>query len=106
MRVTHSKQMRGDALPEFCTLEHKFADGRLAIHDRELVFSARALRLHPMYTKRIDAMPGLNLYDHWSRKLLIESGLIRHSDDAELVDLLLAMVSGDRARDNLGAGSE
>jgi hypothetical protein len=97
---------RGDALPPYCTLEHKFSDGRLAIHDRELVVSARALRLHPKYTKRIAAMPGLNLYDQWSRKLLIESGLIRHSDDAELVGLLLAMVTRDRSRDNLGAGNE
>lgn len=104
--LRHFLLRRGDALPACCTLEHRFEDGRLAIHDRELVVSARALRLHPKYTTRIAAMPGINLYDHWSRKLLIESGLIRHSDDAELVALLLAMVSRDRSRGNMGADNE
>lgn len=104
--LRHFILRRGDELPPFCTLEHRFEDGRLAFHDRELVVSARALRLHPKYTKRIAAMPGINLYDHWSRRLLIESGLIRHSDDAELVCLLLAMVSRDRSRGSMGVDNE
>ena len=96
---------RGDDLPKYCTPEHKFHDGRHAIHDRELVVSARSLRLHPSYLKRLAGIHICDLRGTFSRMAMLESGLLKADDDYQLVDLILAMVERDRRRDRQGQGN-
>lgn len=90
-----------NSLPSFCTVEHLFHDGRHAIHERELVVSARSLRFHPSYLRRIANVAICDLRGTFSRMAMLESGLLKADDDFELVDLILAMVERDRRRDRM-----
>lgn len=91
-------------MPKFCTVEHLFPDGRHAIHDCELVVSARALRFHPSYLARLANVHLCELRSAFARGLMLESGLLRPGDDRQLVDLVLAMVERDRRRDAMWGG--
>lgn len=89
------------SLPACCTVEHLFNDGRHAIHDCELVVSARSLRFHPSYLRRISNVSICDLRGTFSRMAMLESGLLKADDDFQLVDLILAMVERDRRRDRM-----
>lgn len=86
-------------MPKYCTVEHLFPDGRHAIHDRELVASARSLRFHPSYLRRLADIHICDLRGTFARVAMLESGLLKADDDYQLVDLILAMVERDRRRD-------
>lgn len=88
-------------MPKYCTVEHLFPDGRHAIHDGELVASARSLRFHPSYLTRLADVHICDLRGTFSRVAMLESGLLKADDDYQLVDLILAMVERDRRRDRM-----